>query len=234
MNEENKTLSEKTLSLSEQAETEETSAPKQETVPAHDSPFPPSSPNKEAEVLTGAVGVFDWMKTFIVSLTVVIFVFTLIFRGVTVSGDSMLPTLHNGEYLIISDLIYTPEGGDIVVLQAPGYKEGAEPLIKRIIAVGGQTVKINFNTWQIWVDGLELQEDYINRDSMSLNPESMVPDENGFAEVLVEEDHVFVMGDNRNDSLDSRSDSVGQIHERYLMGRVILRVTPFENFGTVD
>ena len=190
--------------------------------------------NDEKESFSNAANTFDWIKSFLFSLTTVIFVFTLIFRGVTVNGGSMLPTLEDREYLIISDLFYTPKTGDIVVVQSPNYKNGTEPLIKRVIATGGQTVRINFNTWQVWVDGQELNEDYVFFEANSvMNYEDMTPDLNGEAEVVVEENCIFVMGDHRNDSLDSRSDSVGQIDERYIMGRVLIRVTPFNRFGKV-
>lgn len=189
----------------------------------------------EEEALSPAANAFDWVKSFLFSLTVVIFVFTLLFRGVTVNGDSMLPTLNNSEYLIISDLLYTPKTGDIVVVQSPHYKNGTEPLIKRIIATGGQKVKINFQTWEVWVDGKLLHEDYILRDSnTNMHCEDLVPDENNEVEFTVEENCVFVMGDHRNDSLDSRSNSVGQIDKSYIMGRVLLRLTPFDRFGKVE
>ncbi len=190
---------------------------------------------KEELPLSPAANTFDWIKTFLLSLTSVIFVFTLIFRGVTVNGASMLPTLENGDYLVISDLIYTPETGDIVVVQSPHFKNGTEPLIKRIIATEGQNVCINFATWKITVDGVELKEDYILKDEYSvMRPEDMLPDEKGEVHFQVEENCVFVMGDNRNDSLDSRSASVGQIDERYIMGRVLFRITPFDRFGKVN
>ncbi len=187
------------------------------------------------EKLSSIAETFDWIKSFLFSLTVVIFIFTLIFRGVTVNGGSMLPTLENGEYLIISDLFYSPKNGDIVVVQSPRYKNATEPLIKRVIATSGQTVKINFNTWEIRVDGELLHEDYILRDNVtSMNCEDMKPDENGEVEFKVEEGCIFVMGDHRNDSLDSRSNSVGQIDERYIMGRVMFRLSPIERLGKVD
>jgi len=190
---------------------------------------------EEGEKLSPVAEAFDWIKSFLFSLTAVIFIFTLIFRGVTVNGGSMLPTLENAEYLIISDLFYTPKTGDIVVVQSPHYKNASEPLIKRIIATDGQTVKINFTTWEVWVDGELLQETYILRDgATSMNCEDMKPDENGEVEFKVEENCIFVMGDHRNDSLDSRSNSVGQIDERYIMGRVVLRLTPLERFGKVE
>ena len=189
---------------------------------------------EKEEKLSPVAETFDWIKSFLFSLTAVIFIFTLLFRGVTVNGGSMLPTLENKEYLIISDLLYKPETGDIVVVQSPHYKNATEPLIKRVIATGGQTVKINFAQWQVWVDGELLREDYILKDhSTVMNCEDLKPDENGEVEFRVEDGCVFVMGDHRNDSLDSRSNSVGQIDERYIMGRVILRLTPFERFGKV-
>lgn len=189
----------------------------------------------EEEKLSPIAETFDWIKSFLFSLTVVIFIFTLIFRGVTVNGGSMLPTLENGEYLIISDLLYTPENGDIVVVQSPRYKNATEPLIKRVIATSGQTVKINFNTWEVWVEGELLHEDYILRDGVTtMNCEDMKADENGEAEFKVDEGCIFVMGDHRNDSLDSRSNSVGQIDERYIMGRVVFRLSPIERLGKVD
>jgi len=185
--------------------------------------------------LSAGGAVYDWIKSFLLSLTAVIFIFTLLFRGVTVSGDSMLPTLENSEYLVISDLFYTPKTGDIVVVQAPQYKNGTEPLIKRIIATEGQTVRIHFKTWQVWVDDVLLNEEYVyfeNGNTMSSH--NMKVDENGYAQITVAENCVFLMGDHRNDSLDSRSDTIGQVDVRYIMGRVVLRLFPVGKFGAVD
>ncbi len=212
---------EQTLTLEELYEDRQEGAPTHNDAPTDDA------------VLSQAGNFFDWIKSFLFSLTAVIFIFTLIFRGVTVSGGSMLPTLENHEYLIISDLFYQPKTGDIVVLQSPTYKNGTEPLIKRVIATGGQTLKINFRTWQIWVDGVELEEDYIIKEGLSMNQEDLKADENGEAEFVVEKNCVFVMGDNRNDSLDSRSLAIGQVDERYIMGQAVLRITPFSKFGKI-
>ena len=190
--------------------------------------------NEEPQLLSKPAAFFDWIKTFLFSLITVIFVFTLLFRCVTVDGNSMLPTLNDKDYLIISDLFYTPKTGDIVVVQSPLYKNGKEPIIKRVIACEGQTVGINFKTWQVWVDGVELEEDYILRmNGLPMNPENIVPDETGYAEVEVRENCIFVMGDNRNDSLDSRDDDIGQIDVRYSMGKLILRAAPISRFGIV-
>ncbi|MBQ3076010.1 MAG: signal peptidase I [Clostridia bacterium] len=218
---------------SEEADSEKLEDEEAAEEPSAD-PFDETPEEESAEKLSPIAETFDWIKSFLFSLTAVIFVFTLIFRGVTVNGGSMLPTLENEEYLIISDLFYTPKTGDIVVVQSPHYKNATEPLIKRVIATGGQKVKINFSTWEVWVDGQLLHEDYILRDGgTSMNCEDLKPNENNEVEIQVEENCIFVMGDHRNDSLDSRSNSVGQIDERYIMGRVIIRLSPMQRFGKV-
>ncbi|MBP5289683.1 MAG: signal peptidase I [Clostridia bacterium] len=186
------------------------------------------------EKLPPSVAVFDWIKSILLSFAVVIFTFTVLFRGSTVVGSSMMNTLHNGERVIISDFLYTPRGGDIVVVHTPTYKNGKDFLIKRVIAVGGQTVKINFNAWQIWVDGVPLDEPYVLKQDAPMISESLQADDNGEVTFTVKEDHVFVMGDNRNDSLDSRSEQIGQINKQYILGKVILRYLPFNAFGPVS
>ncbi len=207
--------------------------------PGIDGPFAEESqeddPIPETQRTPTYITAFDWAKTFLFSLIAVIFVFTLLFRGVTVSGPSMNDTLQNNDYLIISDLFFKPKTGDIVVAQSSTYKNGKESIIKRVIATGGQTVRIDFVNWRVWVDGEELQEDYIKRsEEYSMLSEDMTPDSNGIAEVTVEEGFVFVMGDNRNDSLDSRSNTIGQIDERHIMGKVLIRLLPFSEFGKVN
>ena len=205
--------------------------------PTDEIPAIPDAEDKKApeDSMPPSVAAFDWIKSILVSFAAVIFVFTVLFRGSTVVGRSMMNTLHNGERVIISRFLYTPKIGDIVVLHSPTYKDGEEFLIKRIIALGGQTVKINFRTWEVWVDGELLAESYVARDGSSyMISESLVPDENGEVVFTVEENHVFVMGDNRNDSLDSRSDQIGQIDQQYILGKVILRYLPISEFGPVS
>jgi len=175
---------------------------------------------------------YDWAEALVTALVVIVLLFSFVMRVSTVDGDSMLPTLHDGEFLLVSDLFYSPEPGDIIVAKTENFDY---PIVKRVIATGGQTVKINFNTWQVFVDGELLQEAYISYDPyLSMNCEDLTPDENGVFELTVEENCIFVMGDNRNDSLDSRSNAVGQIDERYIMGRVIYRLLPLSRFGKVE
>lgn len=207
-------------------------ADSEETISAESAP---KEEKKEESPASIGETVLDWAKTFFFALIGVIFVFTLLARGVTVDGDSMNNTLQDRDYLVISNLFYTPKTGDIVVIQSPHYKNGEEPLLKRVIATGGQTVRINFRTWEVWVDGELLNEPYVLRmEGSSMRNEDLDYDNEGWAEVVVEENCVFVMGDNRNNSLDSRSDAIGQIDQRYIMGRLLFRLLPFEHFGRVN
>lgn len=178
----------------------------------------------------------DWVETFAMALCVVVLLFTFVFRVVTVDGQSMEQTLHHGERLIISDMFYTPKNGDIVITAVPEYY-GNDPLVKRVIATGGQTIDIDFDSWIVSVDGKPVQqneqglavvEDYVNfidavpmiRESMSITYPYTVP-----------EGYVFIMGDNRNNSRDSRY--FGVVDERNIIGKVYFRIFPFSKIGRV-
>lgn len=168
---------------------------------------------------------YDWLGSFIAALLCVVILFTFVFRIVRVSGDSMLPTLQDGNVLIISDMAYEPQTGDIVVLQVPSYKNGL-PLIKRVIATEGQKVEIDFKEWKVKVDGKLLDETYIKyMEGFSMESFNCPP------EFTVKDGCVFVMGDNRNDSNDSRNSVIGQVDERYILGKVIVRLSS-SPFGT--
>lgn len=150
----------------------------------------------------------------------------------------MVPTLVNGDRLIISELGYTPQQGDVVIINArKSYQldsaqqvvesEGLNKLIvKRIIALGGQKVDIDFNTGTVTVDDQVLQEGYINT--------LTTRDEGGMQfPVVVPEGYVFVLGDNRDISKDSRHPNVGFVSESEIMGKALLRVFPLDKFGKV-
>lgn len=167
-------------------------------------------------------GLYEYIETFCYALTLMILLFMFVFRYVSVDGESMLYTLHDKDKLVISNLAYTPKTGDIVVI-----KHSPKPLIKRIIAVGGQKVKIDYENWTIYVDGEKLDEPYVRRIAgvpMAGGPYSTNE------EFTVEEGKIFVLGDNRNNSRDSRE--FGQFSVNDILGRVIFRVYP--NFGKVD
>ncbi len=191
---------------------------------------------------------YDWVELIGVALISVLLIMTLGVRHSPVIGSSMYPTLigqptayadnhyaDSGKYdiLLISGLFYTPEYKDIVIIQHPN--KPAEPLVKRVIATEGQHIKIDFENWKIWVDGQLLQEDYINYiegTPMSSGLSYTAPDDDGIWEGTVPAGKIFVLGDNRNNSQDSRN--LGYIDTRWIVGRVILRLSPFDRFGQVD
>ena len=177
---------------------------------------------------------FDAVEVVAVAVVIVLIIFTFIGRFTTVDGDSMYDTLENGERIIISNLFYKPKTGDIIVFQQSG-KYFEEPLVKRVIAAEGQTVKIDFNRWIVWVDGEIIDEPYVTyeigktmkKDSYDSMYAGMFND-NG--EITIPDGYVFVMGDNRNHSSDSRFSGVGLVREEDIMGRVIFCVFPYFGF----
>lgn len=171
--------------------------------------------------------IFDWLETFAFAFAFVLIVFTFIFRVVTVDGKSMHYTLDNGDKLIISDVLYTPSFGDIIVVS--NNATGNRPIIKRVIATEGQVVDINFDTWEITVDGQVLSENYINDEEKEFGI-PLTPSHYQFP-LTVSENCVFVLGDNRNHSSDSRY--YGQFSRNEIMGRVLFRIFPFSDIGTV-
>lgn len=173
---------------------------------------------------------FEWVEIFFTAWICIILVMTFIGRHVTVNGQSMEMTLHDGERLIISNFLYKPKQNDIVVIYVPGIDT---PIIKRVIATEGQTVDFDFENWQVIVDGEALDEPYVNYVSgVPMNAVHVHGIYN--LPLTVEKDKVFVLGDNRNNSRDSRDNSIGQVPIRNIAGRVLIRFAPFEKFGTVE
>lgn len=168
--------------------------------------------------------IYDWMQSLVFALIICIIVFVFIFRIVDVSGDSMNPTLLNGDKLVVSDVFYKPKQGDIVIFRKDEYK--AEALVKRVIATEGQTIEIDFDRGRVYVDGELLDEPYI------AEPTHKQLDFQG--PQTVPEGCVFVMGDNRNASSDSRRTQIGMVDERLIVGKVLLRVFPFDSIGVPD
>lgn len=176
--------------------------------------------------------IYEWFEAIVFAIVTVVIIFTFVFRVVGVQGESMKDTL-NEQYvhvtnevedrLIISNLFYKPKRGDIIVCALPEEK----PIIKRVIAVEGDVLKINPQTGEVYINDKKLDEPYV-RD------EPYIP--SGSYEcgpVKIKEGHVFVMGDNRNNSKDSRYNVVGQIDEKYILGKALIRIYPFDHFGSL-
>ncbi len=166
---------------------------------------------------------YDWVEAGMMAVVAVVLLFTFVVRMAGVDGNSMNPTLEQNDRLFISRLNYTPQNGDIVVATKPNSR--GEPLIKRVIAVGGQTVSIDFNLGIVYVDGQALDEPYVG------TPTNVSYDTDFSQPVLVPYGHVFLMGDNRNYSWDSRASQVGMVDQRYILGKVVYRLLPYHNMG---
>ena len=154
--------------------------------------------------------IYDWIQCIVMAIVICVLFFSFVVRLVDVVGGSMYPTLEDGDKILVSNLFYKPKQGDIIVFRKDEYRE--EPLVKRIIAVEGQTVDIDFELGIVYVDGEALDEPYIAEPTN--DPEDF------YGPVVVPEGRVFVMGDNRNNSLDSRFTQVGMIPINKIEGRV--------------
>ncbi len=166
--------------------------------------------------------VFDVVSIFTTALVIIAILFTFFIRFVGVDGRSMMPTLNDGDWLLVSAINNEIEVGDIVISTQPNSFN--EPLVKRVIAKGGQTVDIDFLTGAVYVDNQKLDEPYI----MELTHVS----EGVSFPLTVPEGTLFLMGDNRNESSDSRDPDVGCVDERYILGVVKFRLSP--DFTKID
>ena len=171
--------------------------------------------------------IYDWFGTLLIAITVLLLVMTFFFRQITVKGNSMNDTLQDKDRLIVSSFMYTPQCGDIVVCSHGEIGKLDEPIIKRVIAVEGQHLEIDYQNNTVKIDGEKLDEtDYAKGITVRLPNSTQIPD-------VIPEGYVFVMGDNREGSLDSRSNEIGLIPVENIIGKAELRIYPFSSFGSV-
>ena len=166
---------------------------------------------------------YDWIESLVTAIIACIIIFLFLFRVVNVQGSSMVPTLRESDKIVISRLAGNFRYGDIVVLTKTAFDD--ESIVKRVIATEGQTIDIDFDNGTVTVDGIVLDEPYIaekTRKALDFKGPVTVP-----------EGCVFCMGDNRNQSTDSRRNVIGMIDTRCILGRVVLRLWPFDKIGTV-
>ncbi|MCH5323889.1 MAG: signal peptidase I [Eubacterium sp.] len=192
-----------------------------------------TKPDSNDEKELGFYGeLFDWLSSIFSAILCFIIIFTIAARLITVDGDSMKPTLENTERLVVSDMFYQPAYGDIVIIYADKLVDitngkMGKPIVKRVIGLPGDVIRIDFERGIVYRNGTELKEDYIKAPTM------LAQDFPNNTDVVIEEGKVFVMGDNRNESKDSRSNDVGQVDIRYIMGKAYFRVWPFSRFGSI-
>lgn len=164
-------------------------------------------------------GWYSWLRTLVCVVLATVLVFTLVVRIVRVDGQSMRETLQNGDILLTVNRHLAGElkAGDIVVVKKEYFEDG-KPIVKRIIATEGQTVDIDFDEGVVYVDGRALEEDYIN--------ERTYLEEGTEFPLTVPEGSIFVMGDNRNRSSDSRDSRLGTVDARYVIGKAVFMAFP--------
>ena len=184
---------------------------------------PPMVPAKGIKTL------YEWLEEIVIALTLVILVFTFLFRVVTVTGESMLPNFVEGQKLIVTNLGHSVEQGTVVVIT----NVLNEPIIKCVIATEGQTVDIDYETGVVYVDGEAVDETQFGLENgITTRPYSTL--EAMVFPQTVPEGCVFVLGDNRGVSKDSRYTEVGMVDTRHILGEAVFTLYPFDRFGVIE
>ena len=178
----------------------------------------------EKQEIASRKNIYDWIQCLASALIVRVVLFIFFIRVIDVKGTSMYPTLNNQDKMLVSDVFYRPKAGDIVVFKKDQY-DPDKALVKRVIATEGQEINIDFDKGIVYVDGEPLEEDYINELTTTkldfIGPQT------------VPEGCVFVMGDNRNMSTDSRKSEIGMVDNRLIIGKVYCVIFPLSSFGLV-
>ncbi len=196
-----------------------------------DTTFADNEPPKK-ERLNPKKELIEWLGVVASALIIVVILFGFVFRVAIISGDSMKNTLIDGDVVVISNFNYTPKQGDIVVVSRnaentpESMREENGPIIKRVIATEFQIVNIDFETGTVYIDNMPLDEPYISTPTVDQYDVEFP--------ITVPEGCIFVLGDNRDVSLDSRSSRIGDggmIDTRYVLGHAVYRVFPFDKMG---
>ena len=179
---------------------------------------------KDKETRSWQQSILLYVHDLMCMLLVVMLLFLVVFRVILVTGDSMFATLWDGDYLLLVSELFCgdPEPGDIVVISKQSFDDGS-PIVKRVIATQGQTVDIDFESGTVYVDGQALREPYIHNETTN--------EEGTVFPLTVAENCIFVLGDNRAVSLDSRSPQIGQIDRREVLGKAICLMIPGTHHG---
>ena len=178
----------------------------------------PNQKPEDAEARVPGRDLYEWVRSCVTAVLIIVLVFTFVVRMMGVQGPSMRQTLQEGDRLLVlnSLLVRDYRQGDIVIARKESFSE--DPIVKRIIAVGGQTVDIDFGAGTVYVDGEALDEDYINDRTYTYEGTDFP--------LTVPEGSVFLMGDNRNMSTDSREPRIGTVDTRYLIGKAVFLLYP--------
>ena len=192
--------------------------------------MPIESANQNEKKPPFVLNILEIAEMFVIIVLSVLLIFTFGMRLCNVNGSSMNQTLYHGQTLITTNLFYTPRQDDIIVFHQTGtdYYSLNEPVVKRVIATEGQTVKIDFsehNKMTIWVDGVKYNDTHAYFDTMrsTIYPQHNFDYETMTFEATVPKGHVFVMGDNRNNSKDSRSNAISFVDQRRIIGKCITK-----------
>lgn len=168
--------------------------------------------------------IYDWIHCLSIALIICVVIFAFFVRLIDVRGTSMNPTLNNGDKMLVSGLFYSPKAGDVVVFKKDEY-DPERALVKRVIATEGQVINIDFDNGVVYVDGEAIQEDYIMEPTTNkidfIGPQT------------VPEGCVFVMGDNRNASTDSRKTEIGMVDSRLILGKAYFVIYPLSQMRAI-
>lgn len=180
-----------------------------------------------------AADLFEWIEMILLSACIVLLIFTFVARPAKVDGASMENTLHDEEMLLISDLFFEPKRGDIIVFQKINSTH-PDPIVKRVIATEGETIDIDFDTWKVTITDANGETFTLDESEYrKLATDARITSDLDFP-ITIDEGQLFVMGDNRNHSMDSRSSQIGLVDKNEVIGKVLIRLFPLNKIGAID